>query len=339
MSLSPYQKSRAINYAIDAKSAKDANTAMLRSEYAKNMAYALEYEHDAKINGQTKRIIARKTKGSQRYEIQSYPGETFYAGDIVECYGSSWIIIEVSANKDIYTTGIMLRCNHKFRWQNGTSEIHERWGVLDTGVYSTTVKETETQTELNKQYRIYLPLDDETRKLYIGKRIATGIMKDSSLRDVLTVYRTTEFDDSSENYGEDALLVLKCVSDQYNPLVDNFKERICDYIQPSPTPPPVETFNAKIVYSGDATIRIAGGGKTFGVEYTNLLGQEVVDVTTTWILDDDAPIGVSLINITDQSCKVVIDDTVPDGLILTLTVRGNKAGIVAGSSLAFEAVM
>ena len=69
---------------------------------------------------------------------------------------------------------------------------------------------------------IYLPLDDYTSQLYIGKRFATSTMKDAYYRDVLVVYRTTEFDDSSENYGEDKLLVMKCVSDQYNPEKDNF---------------------------------------------------------------------------------------------------------------------
>lgn len=339
VSLSPYEKSRAINYGIGSNSIKDANTAMLRGEYAKSMAMALEYEPDALINGESRRIIARKAKGSQRYEIQSYPDETFYAGDIVDCYGAKWIIIEVNANKDIYTTGIMLRCNHLFKFQNGTSEIHERWGVLDTGVYSTTVKETETQTELNKQYKIYLPLDDETSKLYVGKRLATGTMKDSSYRNVLTVYRTTEFDDSSENYGDDALLILKCISDQYNQSTDNLELRICDYISPTPPSPPVETFNANITYSGDAVVRIGGSGKTFGVGYTNVLGQEVINVVTTWILDDDAPDGVTLANITNSSCKIVIDDTVSDGLTLSLTVRGNKDGIIASSTLLFEAVM
>ena len=74
VSLSPYEKSRAINYGIGSNSIKDANTAMLRAEYTKSMDMALEYEPDALINGETRRIIARKTKGSQRYEIQSYPG-------------------------------------------------------------------------------------------------------------------------------------------------------------------------------------------------------------------------------------------------------------------------
>ena len=65
----------------------------------------------------------------------------------------------------------------------------------------------------------------------------------------------------------------------------------------------------------------------------------MINVVTTWILDDDAPTGVALTNITNSSCKIIIDDTVSDGLTLTLTVRGNKNGVIASSTLLFEAVM
>ena len=348
MKFSPYQKSRAINYGIGSTSEKQANVARLRAEYAKNMSMSLEYEPNAKINGETRRVIARKTEGNQRCEIQSAPGETFYAGDIVECYGSVWIIIEVEANKDIYTTGTMLRCNHNFKFQNGTSEIYERWGVLDTGVYSTTVQDIDTLTILNKQYKIYLPLDEYTSQLYIGKRFATSTMKDAYYHDVLVVYRTTEFDDSSENYGEDKLLVMKCVSDQYNPEKDNFDLMICDYIAPdedeSPDAPSDEIVG-EIKYSGDPVVRIGGTGKTFTVEYTKgtpAEGQDpeyVADVATVWSLGENTPEGIYIESQDNVSCRVVADDDVADGTLVTLTANGTKDITTTTVSLVVEAVI
>lgn len=334
MSFSPYDKSRILNYAIWANSQREAEVAKLQAEYAVNMPNSLEYIPDAIINGHTQQVIAKKAKGSQRYSIQSYPGETFHAGDIVQCYGSTWIIIEVEANKDIYTTGTMLRCNHLFRFQNNTPEIVERWGVLDTGVYSTTVKETELDTQLNKQYKIYLPLDDQTRMLYVGKRIATGTMKNSKYEDVLTVWRTTEFDDSSENYGEDKLLVLKCISDQYNPRVDNIAERICDYIAPSSTPEPI-VHNARITHSGEAITRIGGTGKTFRVEYDDA----PEGVITTWLLGFNAPRGVQIRDNGDGSCKVVADEDVPDAALFELRAQGRLGDYAADASIVVEAVI
>lgn len=334
--LSPYDKSRAINYARYAESHKESKINQLRADYARNMVYSLEYEPDAIINGETRRIIAAKTKGNQRYKISSHPDETFHAGDIVECYGSHWIIIEVESNKDICTTGVMLRCNHLFRFQNGTSEIIERWGVLDTGVYSTTVKDTETQTELNKQYKIYLPLDDETRKLYIGKRLATSVMKDSSYDDVLVCWRTTEFDDSSENYGDDALLILKCISDQYHVGIDNIEERICDYIAPNDTPPVLSAYNGTIACSGSPTVRIGGSGKTFVAECATLSGEVVSGNDFIWGLVD-APVGVT-IEPNNNYCKVVVRDAVEDGSQFLLTVRITVEEAIVESSILVEAV-
>ena len=336
---SPYDKSRIICNALRAESHKDAKINQLRAEYARNMVFSLEYEPNAIINGESRRIIAAKTKGNQRYKISSHPDETFHAGDVVECYGSHWIIIEVESNKDICTTGIMLRCNHLFRFQNGTSEIIERWGVLDTGVYSTTVKDTETQTELNKQYKIYLPLDDETRKLYVGKRLATSIMKDNNYDDVLVCWRTTEFDDSSENYGDDALLILKCISDQYYVGVDSIEERICDYIAPedSPSAPSITDYNALITYSGNPTVRIGGMGKTFTGECYDIEGNFVSGATYTWSLDMDAPVGVSFVA-SGNSCKVIVADVVKDGSKFVLNVKVDAFDSAIESSILVEAI-
>lgn len=335
MTFSPYEKSRIINHARWAESHKEAEINRLRAEYARNMSLSLEYESNALINGESRRIIATKTKGNQRYKVSSYPGETFYAGDIVECYGSHWIVIEVESNKDICTTGVMLRCNHLFRFQNGTSEIIERWGVLDTGVYSTTVKETELQTSLNKQYKIYLPLDDETRKLYIGKRLATSLMKDSNYKDVLVCWRTTEFDDLSENYGDDALLILKCISDQYNPNTDSIEERICDYISEEDVPA-AQNYSAEIMFNGDAVVRIGGAGKTFGVVYYDADRNVVDGVTTSWSISGGL---AELSDETDESCRVICGYDVPDASLFTLTAKGTGANFDAETELVIEAVL
>lgn len=337
MLFSPYEKSRIINYAQDTTSFKESEVNRLRAEYAQNMSRSLEYESGALINGEPRQIIATKTKGNQRYQIISYPGETFYAGDIVECYDSHWIIVEVESNKDIYTTGVMLRCNHLFRFQNGTSEIIERWGVLDTGVYSTTVKDTETMTELNKQYKIYLPLDDATRNLYIGKRLATSTMKNSNYEDVLVCWRTTEFDSLSENYGSDALLIMKCISDQYNPQTDSIEEMICDFISSEEPPVVVYELNASISHTGDPIVRAGGSGKTFMVSYTDSSGEPVADVVTTWRLGLKTPPGIT-IEPNGAACRVVAAEGVEDGTTFNLNVEGALATLVATSSIEVEVI-
>ena len=99
------EKSRIINYAKGTTSEKQSHIARLRKEFDRNFTKSLEYEADAMRNGIPQEFIARKTKGSQRYELSSRPGETFNAGDLIVCYGSTWIVTEVGPNKDIYTIG------------------------------------------------------------------------------------------------------------------------------------------------------------------------------------------------------------------------------------------
>lgn len=330
---------KAIQGSTGASSEKETRVREIQRTMSDGMPTSIGFCEDSTRNGEPQQFIITKTKSNKIYDIMALPGEDLFLGDIITFGNYIGIVRGINALDTIQTSMQLSLCNHKFRFQNGTSEIYERWGFLDSGVYSTTVKETEIMTEPNVQYKLFLPLDEQTKKLYKDKRFAAGTAFDKDGREILDVYRITKVDQATEVFNENHhLMLLFCISDGHNPKTDSFDERICDFISPTPPPPPVETFNATITYSGEATVRIGGSGKTFGVEYTNEAGQEVINVVTTWVLDDDAPAGVTLTNVTNSSCKVMIDDTVNDGLALTLTVRGNKNGIVAASILTFEAV-
>lgn len=331
--MKPIEKSRIINYAKGAQSQKQAHITRLKAEYERNFTKSLEYEADAKRNGAPQEFIARKTKGSQRYELASRPNETFNAGDLIDCYGSTWIVTEVNANKDIYTSGYMVRCNTVFKFQLG-DKIVERWGVLDPGVYSTTIKDTLVMPELNKQFKIFLPYDDETKHLTIDRRFAVGSMYDVNGKEVLSVYRITGYDPQSENYGDDRLLVLYCKSDVYDPHRDNIELGICDYHAPADTDP----VHAKCVisYVGQNALRVGGAEKTlvctFYDDNDNVLTPDDVvwDVVT---LDAN---GLNIVKEDNMSITISLDSSAMIGTLYN--VIASSESLNAEGSLIVKAV-
>ena len=197
------------------------------------------YQPDCTRNGEKQRFLITRSETLYRCDIVAFPGEELYPGDIIECFGENWICYQTSIGNPIQITGTIWLCNHLFRWQNNTSEIIERWGVLDSGVYSTTKTSGYEVNTPDVQYKIYLPLDDDTKKLYVDKRIATNIRYDANMKKILEVYKLTRVDPTSQAYGKGAhLLLLNARSDDYIAGVDNLEERICNYIADD-TPPDI----------------------------------------------------------------------------------------------------
>lgn len=323
--MNPLEKSRIINFARGAKSEKEAHVARLREEYNRNFTKSLEYEADAKRNGIPQEFIARKTKGSQRYELSSRPGETFNAGDLIECYGSTWIVTEVGPNKDIYTLGYMTRCNTVFRFQLEDGTIVERWGVLDPGVYSTTIKDTFLMPELNKQFKIYLPYDEQTRHFTIDRRFSVGTMYDSNGKEVLSVYRITGYDPQSENYGNDRLLVLYCKSDVYDPSKDNLELGICDYVEPEEDEP-LRGVRCELSYVGVPALRVGGAAKTIRCQFTDVHGVELKSDDVFWEVYSLDKTGLTIVNQDAQGITMMLSERATIGTLYNVIASSKKLG-------------
>ena len=137
------------------------------------------------------------------------------------------------ATDNIQMTGRAYQCNHLFRFQLGTSEIYERWGVLDSGVYSTTEKSSTTMLLPDQQFKLYMQADDITRQIARDKRFAVDQWKNIEGEDILTVYRVTAYDELSNSYVYGHLIEFKLRADEYVPNVDNYDEMICNYIAPN----------------------------------------------------------------------------------------------------------
>lgn len=318
--MNPFEKSKAINYAHGAGSAKEAYVERLKADYNRNFSKSLEHEAGAKRNGTPQEFIAHKTKGSQRYSLSSKAGETFFAGDIIECYNSHWIVVEVEANKDIYTSGYMERCNHLFKFVAG-GKIIERWGVLDSGVYSTTLTDTLLMPELNKQFKIYLPYDDDTKLFSIGRRFAVGTTYDEAGKQVLVAYKITGYDPATMNYGEDALLVLNCKSDAYDPVADNLELEICDYnlVQPDSN-----DALCTVDYVGKPFLRVGGGKKTFVCKFADANGNEVSPDDVEWTITTVDNTGLTTHTTTNASITISLSDQATIGTLYTIKAESES---------------
>lgn len=239
-----------------------------RESFRKHAVRNAAYRPDAMRNGSPQELLAIRSDVQYKYTVVAFPGDDLFVGDILEFEGEHWIVQETRVAGAFYTSGIAWLCNHLFRFQNGTSTIYERWGVLDSGVYSTTQAGSLKVRYPDKQFRIYLPYDDATKKIYVDKRIAVDTMYDKRGNEILEVYTVTGRNRVARSYGTGAhLLILECRGggDFYRG-IDNVEEIICDYIEPGTEPPVIETTPHCEIMSGEI-LRTGGRLKATALFY------------------------------------------------------------------------
>ena len=280
--------------------------ASLREELQTSVHYMV-----GKRNGVEQGFVVTPSESYYKYEIEALPDESLFVGDEIEVMNEHWIVVKTRVASPFQTIGLMWLCNYKFRWQNFTPDIIERWGVLDSGVYSTTRDGNGDLVTPDKQFKIYFPKDPDTAKLFIDKRLAVEVIYDSTGAEVLNVYRITGYDSVSSSYGQGGhLLVLNARSEDYVPGRDSIEEMICDYIEPAPEPPVQEG-----TIDGKAKIHV-GKSRTYIADF---------DVDTWSIVTELA--GVTLLP-DGNTAKLYValeDDLV--GEIVTLVAEGG--GILA----------
>lgn len=224
---------RSVQGTWDFNSEQDYISTLAQENLAQGFEHAIGYDPHSKRNGITQPLIITASEVKYKYNISAMPGHDLFPGDVIESHGEHFIVINTRAISATYTLGLAWLCNVKIRFQNFTPEIIERYAVLDSGVYSTTTGEDSTLAYMKRQYKIYLPSDDDTDKIYIDKRLAVGTMYDQSGNIILEAYEITGRSKVARNYGTGAhLLELSAKSSEAVNARDNIEEMICDYISP-----------------------------------------------------------------------------------------------------------
>ena len=292
-------------------------------ESVKNPAY-----HRALRNGVEQDFLIQRTDKTERFKITAFPGEDLNIGDYIEVWGETFLVYQTRVQTTLNKTGILWLCNHKFRWQSFTPEIIERWGILDSGVYSTTIRGEDDVKYKNKQFKMIVPLDEETAKLYVDKRIAVDKMYDKRGNKILNVYQITGYDATGENFGEGShILYLNLRSDEYNDDADNYDEVLCDYIAQDSEGEPDEG-ELSCLIKGSSAIRIGTSRKYTPVFYDSD-GNEVSDITPIWS-NEGLSDGITL---SEQNGKLVI--AIPDDVRLigsSITINLTADGYMTAST-------
>lgn len=296
----------------------------------------LNYMGDCTRNGVPQRFMISRSDALYKANITAFPGEELYPGDMIEAFGEHWICYQTRVANALQISGIIWLCNHLFRWQNHSAEIIERWGVLDPGVYSTNKTGGYEVNTTDVQYKIYLPLDEDTKLLYVDKRIATNSKYDANGKEILEVYKLTRVDMTSQAYGKGAhLLLLNIRSDDYIAETDDLTERICDYVPPDAGNGATEDASTaqnegllrrSIKISGRTTVR-TGGTRLYTTDLTG---------APKWSIVPDT-VGITL-TVEGDAARLTVDAM--DELIGTIvTIRAeDPAGEAQAAALDVEVV-
>lgn len=257
---------------------------LLRSEMLESDALC----RSSKRNGEKQRFLFSGTKSKYKFNIVALPYEELYGGDVIDYSNEKWIVTELITGNRYTKSGVMWLCNMTLRFQNGTSKIIETPAVLDSGVYSTTLTGDEQVKELGKQFKLYLPYNDDTKKIYVDKRIAVDTRYDSHGNEILEVYKVTGLNKVARSYGTGShLLICELKSDLYSPKDDSLEDMVCDFIPESETPTrEVEDISANILGFKKSKI---GTKKTYRCEFKNSQG-DIVEYTPVWEIFGDADV-------------------------------------------------
>ena len=209
------------------------NTQILKNDFINNAINNPSYTHDkAYRNGEVQQFLITQSATKDKANLITFPDEDITIGDMIYYNNMNWIVYEVSQSCEWQKTAVLWLCNIKLRFQIGTSEIHERWAVLDSGVYSTTITGDKTVQIGDKQYNLWITKDEVTKYIYTDKRLAIGKKFNKDREEILDVYSVTAVDAVSKNYGDNAHIIKISLRDasNFNSDTDNVDEMICDIV-------------------------------------------------------------------------------------------------------------
>jgi hypothetical protein len=237
-------------------------------------------------NGINQPILATR-KETRKCNITVIPGDKMSIGDLIYVFGEYWLCMELYTDEYGVTYGVLWMCNHLFRFQNRTSEIIEKYGIIDDGSY-TKGGEKAIPVTVDK-YTCYISYDEESAGFYIDKRIAIDTVQNNQGEMILEVGKVTWIDKKSKNYGEGShLMTFRIDNDVYNPESDNIEELVCDFIPEDAQEKniePEETALGYIFIEGKDAVRI-GTGRTFTAQAILQNGTKAEKYTEMeWSLD------------------------------------------------------
>lgn len=219
-------------YGGESRNERDALIESQKEILASEMSSLQGYQADAQRNGIAQPILITQAVSGSVCKISVMPDADLNIGDIIECLGRFWLVIDVNLTDPLAKTGEMWLCNLKLRFQNNSPAIIERYCVVDSGSYSK-ASTNQIIRSVDAGYKIYIPSDQETRKISVNKRLATGKIYNSTGEQILEVYEVEWVDNKDRHNGlSEGVITLSVRTGEYNKNTDSLSMLICDYIAP-----------------------------------------------------------------------------------------------------------
>ena len=207
---------------------------------------------EVSVNGAEMRLFVHSTDTPSEKAFNTIPGELVNIGDIFLWNEMHWLVTNIDFDDEVTRKGRIVQCNRQIRWQNPkTGEIVERW-CLATKPYTSNIDSGTMVSTSNREYKIQIPYDDETRMVDIDKRFLLETVGDAP-----KAYTVTSVDTLTNRYEDidGGFLIWNLTQGEYNPATDNAELMIADYVIPGETPPPPPVGLLPCSISGKSTIR------------------------------------------------------------------------------------
>lgn len=237
-------------------------------------------------NGTAMKLFINSTDAPSEKTFNTLPGELVNIGDIFLWNEMHWLVTKIDFDDEVTRKGRIVQCNRQIRWQNPkTGEIVERW-CLATKPYTSNIDAGAVVSTSNREYKIQIPYDDETRMVDIDKRFLL-----EKVGKAPKAYTVTSVDTLTNRYEDidGGFLIWNLTQGEYNPERDNAELMIADYMVPGEvpsSPPPVGLLPCSI--SGKGTIR-CGMKRTYTATFYLADGTtEDSSVTAVWTVTPPA---------------------------------------------------
>ena len=310
----------------------------VQESFAETIQQSPAYQEDAEVNGELQPIVATR-KDTNKCDVTVIPGDRLYIGDLVKVFNEYWICVEMYVDEFGMYYGELWMCNHIFCYQDFELNTIRKYAILDDGSYSSGNDKAIKVTD--NSFNCYVSLDEESRALFIDKRLGISVIYDKNGKEVLEVGKIMWIDVKSRNFGEGShLMVFGINEDSYNPDADNIEELICDYKEKpidseepvEPTTPPDETgdgneggedvgggngdkeptnpedaIKGTLTIEGRKTIK-AGSGRTYTLVAINKESGETIEAPddVEWSIEFDGR-GISITQ-SGATCKVSVQE-------------------------------
>ena len=253
-------------------------------------------------------LLIRSTADGYTYIFIVLPGQkvSLNIGDIVSYQDRRFIITERYFDNDFVERGQMEQCNHLFRFQNGTPDIIEIYGIVENPYSRSNVSGRVVEEPFN-QMKFILPKNQDTEKIYIGKRFMVEVGYNQNGERQPVVYRVVMLGSATDQYDDGGIMT---VSLEYSPAEedDSIEEMIANFI-PQDESEAMQNPYERTEIIGNGKIKVGMGWNTYEARFYREDWTLDTDTIPVWSVDASALPDGAL-----ESCE-------QDG-VLTLRVSG-----------------